>query len=112
MFSGKRDLKGPAAQTFTFDGDKLTRESASKKAKASTTYKVKIDTETWPHAIEPIPEGGKRGPVGTYQVEKGELFLALGRPTGVKGDKSLMVPKGFRDDAGPVHVVKREKEGK
>jgi uncharacterized protein (TIGR03067 family) len=99
--AGKRELKMPPGLTYTFDGDKLTRETASGKAKGSKqTYKVKIDTKRRPHTIELVPESGKRGPVGIYKIEKGELSLAWG------GRKA---PADLSGQGAPVLVLKRLK---
>src|SRR5262245_594476 len=69
-FSGKRDLKLPSTVTYTFDGDKLTREMVLGKAKGGkATFKVTIDTKKKPHRIELTPEGGGAGQAGIYKIE-------------------------------------------
>jgi uncharacterized protein (TIGR03067 family) len=120
VLSGTRELKLSPEMTFTFDGDKLTRSTSLGKPKGnvkgkverSVKYRVKIDTKKKPHTIEMIPEDGKNGPVGIYKIEKGELYLALGRPTGPKGKTVYVAPKDFKGEAGPVYVMTREKAGK
>jgi uncharacterized protein (TIGR03067 family) len=92
----------PAEVTFTFAGDKLTRvrPAARGKAKGPEKLRVKIDTKKKPATIELIPEGGERGTVGIYKIEKDELFLAQtdGNPADCSGDEV------------PVSVMKRVKE--
>jgi uncharacterized protein (TIGR03067 family) len=109
----KRELKTPPGLTYTFDGDKLTRETASGKAKGSKqTYKVKIDTKRRPHTIELVPLGAARGQVGVYKIEKGELYLTTGRTKGGKNARGVVTPKDFSGDGEPVYVMTREKGGK
>jgi uncharacterized protein (TIGR03067 family) len=86
--------------TYTFDGDKLTRTTP---ATGKQTYKVKIDTKKRPHTIELIPEGAKKGTVGFYKVEKGELYLALG---------SGRAPADLSGKGAPVLVMMRLKAKK
>jgi uncharacterized protein (TIGR03067 family) len=105
----KRELRAPIGGSYTFDGDKLTRETPQWRAEVvRTTFKVKIDTRRRPHRIELTDEGGG-GQVGIYKIEKGQLYLALGRPKDVKGDKDPAVPTDFKGEARPVYVMKREK---
>src|SRR5262245_20151655 len=74
------EVKAPAGTTYTFDGDKLTRTTASAKGEqpATAVFKFKIDTRKRPHRIELMPEGGKKVQPGIYKIENGELYLALG----------------------------------
>ena len=98
--------------TYTFDGDKVTVKLpplTKGKDDRTATFKVKIDAKKEPHTIELVPEGGERGTGAIYKVEKGELFLAPGRPKGKKDDRSIVFPKDFSGEAGPVYVLKREK---
>jgi uncharacterized protein (TIGR03067 family) len=115
-----RELRAPPGLTYTFDGDKLTRTTPIGKGKGnikgkddrSIKYKVKLDTKKKPYKIEMIPEGAKTGQVAIYKIEKGELYLALGRLAFGKGAKAAEAPKDFSGDAGPVYVMTREKEAK
>jgi uncharacterized protein (TIGR03067 family) len=117
---GKRELKAPPGLTYTFDGDKLTRSMPIGKLKGNVKgkgdrelkYKVRIATKKKPHTIEMMPEGAKSGQVGIYKIEKGELYLTMGRGKGAKGAKGAVTPKDFTGDDAPVYVMTREKDGK
>jgi uncharacterized protein (TIGR03067 family) len=109
--------------SYRFDGDKLTRmtfrrfpRERGRRGRGGgnwplrVTYKVKIDTKKQPHTIELTPERGRipgsgrwgLTQTGIYKIEKGELYLALGRPR--------KVPKDFKGEAGEVYVMTREKD--
>src|SRR5262245_27676917 len=110
---GGRELKSklPPPLTYTFDGDKLvttntffTRDRLVEKQ----AYKVKIDTKKEPHTIDLVPDGKGFGMAGIYKIEKGELYLARGRPVFGKGAPAM--PKDFKGEGVLVNVMKRQKE--
>lgn len=103
---GKRDVKVASGMTYTFAGDKLTRTLNTGKVKKprTFTFKIKLDTKKKPYKIEMIPEGAKTGTVGLFKIEKGELYLAMGRT------KDGKPPTDF--ESATVMVLERVKENK
>lgn len=101
----KREVKAPAGMTFTFDGDKLTRQvpRPSGKGGRKILMTVKIDTRKKPHRIEMIPANKGQATVGIYKIEKGQLFLVL---ASAKDEK---VPSDFSGATRPVLVLTRGK---
>ena len=97
----KRELKAPPGLTYSFDGDRLSHTAPLAKGGSHTRkYKVTIDAKKKPHRIEMVLEGQAKALVGLYKIEKGELYLALG-----KGGKA---PADFSGDDGVVFVMKKE----
>jgi uncharacterized protein (TIGR03067 family) len=104
--SKKRELRGTPVMTYTFDGDKVTKESPAGKGKTlKATFKVKIDAKKKPYRIELVPDGTSVTLAGIYKIEQGELYLAVG---GVQ----IEAPKDFNGDTRPVYVMTRKKEKK
>jgi uncharacterized protein (TIGR03067 family) len=111
VLSSDGEGKPSSEMTLTFDGDKLTQSTylATLKVKddRTMTYTVKVGTKKRPHTITLTHKGDKRSQAGTYKIEKGVLYLALGLP--VRGGKGAVAPKDFSGDTGPVYVMTREK---
>jgi uncharacterized protein (TIGR03067 family) len=109
ILDGGVEEEAPAGRlTFTFEGSTLKRRLVGgTNAGGLRSYRVKIDTKKKPHTIELAPEGGGAAQPGIYKVEKGELYLALGRPA--RFGKGAVAPKDFSGDDYVALVMTREK---
>lgn len=98
-----RERKVPEGMSYVFEGDKLTRTAPARGGARGLkqTFKVKVDTRKKPHRLTLTSDAGGKEYQYIFKIEKGELFLAVGR----RGE----TPANFDDMDARALVMKRVK---